>query len=70
MSPMYDSNMKSKYNSFIDSSPHMSVSVTISNVGHLNSHSLPDCQFQHMTAKVLFHTHPNRNTSMTLLSDL
>ena len=65
MSPKYDSNTNSKYSSFIHSEVHMALSVTLSNAGHLNCHSLFDRHFQHMTAKVLFHTHPNRNTSMT-----
>ena len=65
MSPKYDSNMNRKYNNFIDSTPHMSLSATLSNLGHLNYHSRSHRDFQHMTAKVLFHTDPNRNTSMT-----
>ena len=41
------------------------LSITLSNVGHLNYHSRSDRHFQHRTPKVLFRTHPNRNTSMT-----
>ena len=41
----------SKCNSLIDSSPHMSLSVRLSNVGHLNCHSLSHRHFQHMTAR-------------------
>ena len=48
----------------------MALVVLLSNVGYLNCHSLSDRHFQHMTAKVLFHTHPNGNTSETELSDL
>ena len=44
---------------------HMSLSITLSNVGHLNYHSRFDHNFQHRTAKVLIRTHPNRNASMT-----
>ena len=54
MSPNYDSNMNSRYNSFIHSEVHMTLSVTISNVGHVNYHSLSERHFQHRTAKVLF----------------
>ena len=65
MSPKYNSNMNSRYNSLIHSEVHMTLSVTISNVGHINCHSRSHRHFQHRTAKVLFHSHPNRNTSMT-----
>ena len=57
MSLTYDSNMNSKYKSFINSSPHMSILVTLSKVGHINCHSLSHRHFQHITSKVLFHTH-------------
>ena len=65
MSPNYDSNMNNGYNSLIHSEVHMTLKVTISNVGHVNCHSRSHRHFQHRTARVLFHTHPNRNTSMT-----
>ena len=70
MSPNYESNTNSKYNRFIHSTIQMALVVLLSNVGYLNCHSLSDRHFQHMTAKVLFHTHPNGNTSETELSDL
>ena len=65
MSPRYDLTMNSKYNRFIHSEIHMALSITLSNAGHVNRHSLHDCHFQHMSAKVLFHTTPNTNLSMT-----
>ena len=70
MSPKYDSNMNNNHNNFIYSEIRMALSITLSYIGHLNYHSLSDRRFQHMTAMVLFHTHPNTNTSKTSLSDL
>ena len=41
-----------------------------SNFGHRTCHSLRHRHFQYMTAKVLFHTHPKENASISKLSDL
>ena len=65
MSPKYDSNMNNSYNRFIQSAPHLSQSITLSNVGPLNCHMPSHRHFQRRTAKVLFHTHPNSAITMT-----
>ena len=75
MSSNYDSNMNSRYSSFIHSEVHMVLSVTLSNIGHVKCHSLSHRHFQHMRAKVLFQwncsTHNQTdNTSTTWFSDL
>ena len=71
MSSNYDSKLNSRYSSFIHSELHMALSVTLSNIGQVNCHSLSHRHFQHMTIKVLFHTQPNYDhTSTTSLSNL
>ena len=70
MSAKYDSNMNRNYNSFIDSTPHMSLSITLSNVGHLSCHSLIVTSNIWQSRYCFTYTNPNMNTSMTKLSDL
>ena len=62
MSSYYDSNMNSNYNSFIESTPHMSLSITLSDVGHLNCHSLTVTS----QGTVSFNTNPDFSTNFVL----
>ena len=65
MSPTYDSNMNSKHNGFIHSVPHLSQSITISNVVHLNCHMHCIIVTSNTWHPRCCSTHPYRNTSMT-----
>ena len=70
MSPKYGLTMNNTYNSFLHSEVHMTLSITISNVGHVNFHSRSHLHFQHRTTRVSRVPNSPKQKYINDLSDL